>query len=277
MKLAFTTLGCPDWNLDTIIAKAKEFGYDGIDFRGLQGELELYRLQEFSAEAEKTRERIAAAGLEVTCFSSSVKLFAGPDEHEKHLEEVRQYARLCGIFGTRYIRVFGGKIGDAGRDEAIAIVTRNARELIAAVRESGGADVTLLLETHDDWTASEHVKAVMESVSDSGLAVLWDTHHPIRTLGENPDTTWQSISRWVQYTHWKDSSLKPAEEGGGFRYRPMGEGDIPLRDIYRLLLASGYDGWFTFEWEKKWHPYIEDAEIAFPHYVRYMRELERGE
>ena len=39
MKLAFTTLGCPDWDLDTIISKAAEFGFDGVDFRGCRGEM----------------------------------------------------------------------------------------------------------------------------------------------------------------------------------------------------------------------------------------------
>jgi len=39
VKLAFTTLGCPDWDLDTIISKAAEFGFDGVDFRGCRGEM----------------------------------------------------------------------------------------------------------------------------------------------------------------------------------------------------------------------------------------------
>ena len=34
MKLAFTTLGCPNWDLDTICTRGKEYGYDGVDLRG---------------------------------------------------------------------------------------------------------------------------------------------------------------------------------------------------------------------------------------------------
>ena len=30
MKLAFSTLGCPEWDIPTIAAKAAEYGYDGL-------------------------------------------------------------------------------------------------------------------------------------------------------------------------------------------------------------------------------------------------------
>ena len=35
---------------------------------------------------------------------------------------------------------------------------------------------------------------------------------------------------------------------------------------------AGYQGYYCFEWEKKWHPEIEDPEIAFPHYAKLMAE-----
>ncbi len=47
MKLAFTTLGCPNWDLDTIISKAVKYGYDGVDFRGYLGEMDIYKLPLF--------------------------------------------------------------------------------------------------------------------------------------------------------------------------------------------------------------------------------------
>jgi hypothetical protein len=33
----------------------------------------------------------------------------------------------------------------------------------------------------------------------------------------------------------------------------------------RVLVAGGYKGFYCFEWEKKWHPEIEDPEVASPH------------
>ena len=41
MKLSFMTLGCPNWDLDTICRRGKEYGYDGVDFRGYLDTLDI--------------------------------------------------------------------------------------------------------------------------------------------------------------------------------------------------------------------------------------------
>ena len=53
MKLAFSTLGCPEWDLDTIIRAARKYGYDGIELRALAGSLDLLS----SAELTTVRRR----------------------------------------------------------------------------------------------------------------------------------------------------------------------------------------------------------------------------
>ena len=102
MKLAFTTLGCPNWDLDTIISNAVENGYDGVDFRGYLGELDLFKFPEFSSNVHETVRRFQEASLEVPCFSSSVRLFTNSsEEFENYLEELKNYAVLCQEF-TRH-------------------------------------------------------------------------------------------------------------------------------------------------------------------------------
>lgn len=268
MKLSFTTLGCPKWDLDQIISRAAEYGFDGIDFRGIREQMEIYRLPEFAEHAQKTRRKIEQAGLKVSCFSSSVYLFS-TEKREQHVHEIEQYARLCETFGTPYIRVFGGKIGQTDRKQAVDIVVQHARKLAQIAKRHGAK---LLLETHDDWTAANDVKAVTDAVGPEELAVLWDVHHPYRTLGEKPQETWAVLGDRIEYTHWKDSRLNPKREKG-FEYCLMGEGDVPLHEIYEVLVQNGYEGWFTFEWEKRWHPELEEPEIAFPQYVRFMCDL----
>jgi hypothetical protein len=31
-----------------------------------------------------------------------------------------------------------------------------------------------------------------------------------------------------------------------------------------LLADGGYQGWVSVEWEKRWHPEIEEPEVALP-------------
>jgi sugar phosphate isomerase/epimerase len=277
MKLAFTTLGCPDWALPRIIECAAKFGYDGIDLRGLAGEMAVYKLPEFSTDAAETKRKIADAGLKVSCFSSGVQIYSTAN-FEKNEAEIAAYAKLCAEFETPYIRVFGGKIGDTPRDQAVQTAAGHLRKLAATAKEHGA---TLLLETHDDWTSCDHVRQVVEAADSDAVGVLWDVHHPYRMLGEQPEHSWETFGKWVKYTHVKDSRLNGASGEGkvakngepSFTYCLTGEGDIPLKRIVDVLRQGGYDGYYTLEWEKRWHPEIPEADIAFPQYARFMREL----
>jgi sugar phosphate isomerase/epimerase len=268
MKLSFTTLGCPDWDLDTIITNAVKYGFDGIDFRGCKNEMNIYKLPEFSDNVEETRKKLESAGLQISCFSSSVHLFS-TEKLQQNLSEIEQYARLCQIFDCSYIRVFGGSIGNADRSLAIQTVIEHTNKMVEIARKF---NVKLLLETHDDWTACQHVKAIMDVLDREAAAVLWDVHHPYRTLGEKPEDTWKELGDRIEYTHWKDSRTEP-ENDKEFHYCLTGKGDIPLTEIYEICSKNHFDGWFTFEWEKRWHPEIEEPDIALPQYVQFMRSL----
>jgi hypothetical protein len=37
------------------------------------------------------------------------------------------------------------------------------------------------------------------------------------------------------------------------------------------LAGGGYRGYYCFEWEKAWHPEIDDPEVAFPHFAKVIR------
>ena len=54
------------------------------------------------------------------------------------------------------------------------------------------------------------------------------------------------------------------------RYVLTGEGEVPVRETVRVLVEGGYKGYYCYEWEKKWHPELEEPEVAFPHYARTM-------
>ena len=73
----------------------------------------------------------------------------------------------------------------------------------------------------------------------------------------------QVITRTIQL----DAAGKPER-----RYVLTGTGTVPVRETVNVLARGGYRGYYCLEWEKRWHPELEEPEIAFPHYAKVMRE-----
>ena len=48
MKTAFSTLGCPDFSWQDIYSVAKDFGFDGIEIRGLGNDISALHAQPFT-------------------------------------------------------------------------------------------------------------------------------------------------------------------------------------------------------------------------------------
>jgi sugar phosphate isomerase/epimerase len=51
----------------------------------------------------------------------------------------------------------------------------------------------------------------------------------------------------------------------------LGEGEIPVRQQLEVLRRVGYGGYISFEWEKKWHPELPEAEVALPLGMAWLR------
>jgi sugar phosphate isomerase/epimerase len=58
----------------------------------------------------------------------------------------------------------------------------------------------------------------------------------------------------------------------GRRHVLTGAGEVPVKETVQVLKAAGYKGYYCLEWEKRWHPDIEEPEIAFPQYAKIVRE-----
>lgn len=272
MKLSFTTLACPQWDLDQIIAAARRHGFDAVDFRHYHGSTELHTLPEFTTGLVATAKTIADAGVKVSGVSSGIHVFSpDPAKREQAVKDAAIYARITAALGASVLRVFGGGLGKTPRAEAMRVVGATLRAMAeAAIREG----VTIAVETHDDWCRGADIMAMLNAAqAGRAVGVMWDALNTLTDRNEQPEETWQHIRAHVVGTHWKDSATLPPEKP---RYVLPGEGQAPLKRYFDLVAGSGYDGYYTLEWEKAWHPELADAAVALPAYVRCMRQLEAG-
>jgi len=268
MKLSFTTLGCPDWTLQEIVKNAYQMGFDGIEFRGIRDEMDMSKLPEFTTDLDKTKELLSRYKVSVSGIDVSARFaVVDPEEKERHFDETRRNLKLAAQLNACTLRVFGGKVPEGYTVERmIPVLAENLRGMADEAEECG---VVLALETHDDWADSTVVSRVMKKVNHPYIGVLWDMHHPFRFNSEDPEETYANLSPYIVAVHVKDSIL---DENGQTRYVFPGEGDVPIRDMLEMLIDGGYEGYITFEWEKRWHRELPEPEIAFPKFVEKMRE-----
>src|SRR6266851_3420562 len=109
LPIAFSTLGCPAWDLQKILTFAEQHGFAAVEFRGLQGNLDLPFHEAFSADhVAETKREIQSHGLRVACVSSSASLHeSDPEKRSKVLVDARRFIDLASSLEAPYVRVFG--------------------------------------------------------------------------------------------------------------------------------------------------------------------------
>jgi sugar phosphate isomerase/epimerase len=269
LSIAFSTLGCPGWDWSTILRFAGAHGFAGIELRGLLGEMDLSRVPEFApARIDRTRAELAERNLRVLSLGSSANMHeAEPAKRAVQSGEARRFIDLAHALDAPYVRVFGNNYVE-GEPRAQTIV-RIARTLRALGDYAGERDVTVLLESHGDFTDSPTLLRILELADSPRVALLWDAHHTFVSSHEPPEDTFRQLGKYIRHTHLKDSV---PDGKGGRRYVLTGAGEVPVKRQVEILAAGGYPGFYCFEWEKRWHPEIEDPEVAFPHFARIIRQ-----
>jgi sugar phosphate isomerase/epimerase len=273
MKLAFTTLGCPNWDLDTICQKGREYGYDGVDFRGYQNEIDITRLSLFTKQGTETKQRLADAGLTISGVSSSIKV-CEPERKTENIDEAKRTIELAHKLGFENVRVFGG--GDIKRSSHEELAKIGLECVQAVLNLDGASELHWLFETHDNWVTSTNCTLLLNQISNPAFGALWDIGHTARVGGETPEQTWAAIGSRVSYTHVKDAiydTSHPQAMSDGWRYVLPGAGQLPLVEGITILRTNGYDGWIMYELEKRWHPDLEEPEVAFPAFVQWVKPL----
>lgn len=270
LPLAFSTLGCPQWDWATILKQAAELGYAALELRGIREQMDLPKCAEFTgAQLPTSLKDLAALDLKISDLGASTNMHE-PDavKRAKQMDEAKRFIDLAHALKAPYVRVFPNALVK-GEEQAVTLA-----RIVAGLRELGdhakGSGVTVIVESHGEFTNSTLLKPIIQGAKHPQVAFLWDAHHTC-VAGEKPEATFQEMKGYIRHTHLKDSRAPKAGEAGR-RYVLTGQGDVPVKETVRVLAQNGYRGYYCFEWEKRWHPDIEAPEVAFPHYAKVMRE-----
>lgn len=269
--LAFSTLGCPDWTFEQITAFAVQHGYKGLELRGLRRQMDLPQCPEFSTEEarKQTSVLMQQKGLSFVGLGSSASLHLPEGaEREKNLAEARRFIDLAGQIGCPYVRVFPNNFPkEQDKKLTMELISKGLREL----GDYGQAkNVMVLMETHGDVVRIKDLKAIMQAAKHTHVGLVWDVANMWTVTRESPAEAYQALKKYIRHTHIKDARLVD----GKLQYTLLGQGEVPVFEAISALQRGGYTGYYSFEWEKLWHPDLAAPEIALADFPKVMKRLQ---
>lgn len=267
-RLSFSTLGCPKWPLGKIIDAAAKEGFEAVEIRGLEGELFLPKRPEFSTAIAETRSRFADKNIKVCGLGSSAALHhADPATRQKNLDEAKAFIDLAHQLSCPYVRVFPNNLPkEQDKSQTLSLISDGLLQLAAYARD---ANTTVLLESHGDLVYIDDLLHILKAAEHTHVGLIWDIFNMWSVTKEPPAAVFQALKKYIRHTHIKDARM----ESDKYAYTFIGRGEVPLKEAIDALKSSGYDGYYSFEWEKMWHPEIAEPELAFADYPKAMRRF----
>lgn len=267
-KIAFSTLGCPKWSLDQVIEFAVSHSYDGVELRGLQGQLDLTKCPEFSSVEAilATRKKFRKKRLKIVNLGSSASLHhADAAILQKNIREAKQFIDLAAKLDCPYVRVFPNNLPkEEPKEKTLERIASALKEL---GQYAGGKGVTVLMETHGDVVYTKDIMRVMELTNHPSVGLVWDVVNMWSITKEDPLEVYAALKPYIKHTHLKDISFDVDK----IRYVLFSNGVAPVLKAIDLLRRDHFKGFYSFEWEKLWHPEIEEPAIAFADFSKKIR------
>lgn len=266
--LSFSTLGCPGWTFTQIVDFAAANQYDGIEMRGILKQLDLPKCTEFSSSVniKNTKQQMADKNLKFVDLGSSCTLhFANKTEREKNLDEGKRFIDLAAAINCPNVRVYPNNfIKGQEKNQTLELIVSGLLELAEYAKGTG---VRVLMETHGDLVYIADIKTIMEAAKHPQVGLVWDAANMFLETNESPELAYKELHTYIHHAHIKDAK----KVGEKIEFYFLGEGNLPIYTAIDALYKNGYNGYYSFEWEKLWHPEIAEPEVALADYPKKMQ------
>jgi sugar phosphate isomerase/epimerase len=265
LPIGFSTLGSPKWTWIQTLDFAAAHGFAAVELRGILDQMDLSKVPEFQPDRlVQTKRELADRGLVVSDLGASINLHEQDQaKRAAAMAETRRFIDLASALGTPYVRVFGNEYPAGMEKKAVLEYIGGGLRVLGDYGRS--RNVSVILESHGQFTDSPTLLELMRLADSPNVAILWDAHHTF-VAGEQPEATVAAIGKYIRHTHLKDS----VPDGKDRKYVLTGEGEVPVKRQVAALARIGYRGFYSFEWEKRWHPEIAEPEVAFAQYATVM-------
>lgn len=229
MKLGAVTYNVlKDWDLETVIGKLEEAGFEAVELRtghahGVEPSLDAAARARVRARFEKTKVRLLSYG--------STSEFHSPDAavRRKNVESAKAFVDLAHDTGAWGVKVRpNGFPKELTREQTIQNIGGCLREL---GDYGAGKGVEIWLEVHGSQTQVPPVcAAIMRAAKHASVGVCWNSN-PTDVVDGSVKQSFDLLRPWIRNCHITDLTNEK----------------YPWRELFSLLQKSGYERYTLME------------------------------
>ena len=249
---------CRDGRMSVVgfVEYAARIGAAGVDLG--------YFWTDEDRESREAAARIADLGLVLSGYivGNNFALADDPDHRRTEIDKVKHAADRAAAMGAPNLRVFAGQPREGVAWEQGRVWV--AECLAELVEHAGAQGVKIALEDHHGLAASaDHLLWYKKQIPDPNFGFNVD----IGNFVFGGDTCVEACRRtapFAVHAHVKDFIL---EEGGRPKACAVGEGDVDAAACIAAIARSGYDGYYSIEFEG-----AEDARVGVEKSLRFLED-----
>jgi L-ribulose-5-phosphate 3-epimerase len=209
--------------------------------------------------------------------------FIDADTRRTQIERAKRYVELCDRLDVRFLRhdvvPWSLRATEAAEfEQAFPVIVDACREIAAHAERLG---VIASVEDHGFlMNSSERIKRLIHAVNSSSFKMTLDVGN-FMCVDEDPLMATRASIRHASFVHLKDFYVRPTKPGPGWletlggqhiRGSVFGFGDLPVTEIIRSVVQSGYDGFVSLEYEGN-EPTLFGCETGLANARRLIAEV----
>ena len=265
------------------IKKAKELGFDGIEFADLgahDGMTDAEYAKQLKQEADRCE-------LPIVSFVFAADLINGTGGRtpEQEVERVKGMVDIAQILGVNIIRhdVLYSLGQYKSFDALLSILAQRVGEISEYAKAKG---IKTSVENHGFICQDpDRCERLFTAVKSDNFGLLCDMGNFL-CADADPAKSVSTVAPYAVFAHAKDFYFRSGNEedpgrgymttrGGNYiKGSIIGHGVVPVKQCLKILKRAGYDGFVSLEFEGM-EENIEALEIGLENLRRYIAELEK--
>ena len=239
------------------VAKAKEMGFDAIEFTGLDGDT----LQQQKEQAAKLRQEAQRVGIPILAYTIGACLYQEtPEALQAEVDRLKDQLDVAHILGATVMRHdVCYKLGRTGNSRSFDLMLPTIAAGARAVTEYAQTlGIRTCTENHGYIAQdSDRVERLFNAVNHDNYGLLVDIGN-FACVDENSVTAVSRLAPYAIHVHLKDMLVRsepflnrniPTRGGNHLLGTVVGEGDIPVKKCLQVLKQAGYEGYCAIEYE----------------------------